>query len=101
MPSCSKATSVPNIGLPAMKALVPSIGSMTHWCEAPGRLAPCSSPMMPWSGNWRSISARTAVSVSRSAMVTGLESALSSTPIGVRKYLRTTGPLASGISSSS
>lgn len=76
---------MPNDGLPVMKALVPSMGSSTQTCSASARTVPCSSPRMPWSGCSRSIRRRMAASASRSAIVTGLASALSSIATTVRK----------------
>ena len=54
-----------------MKALVPSMGSSTHTYSAFERMAPNSSPMMPWPGNCASIIRRIATSAARSASVTG------------------------------
>ena len=84
-PRWSSAISVPKIGRPVMKALVPSIGSSTQTYSASVRTAPCSSPNTPCSGTCSVSSARMAVSASRSAMVTGLWSVLSSTVTWVRK----------------
>ena len=76
---------MPKIGRPVMKALVPSIGSSTQTYSASVLTAPCSSPNTPCSGTWRVSRSRIAVSASRSAMVTGLLSVLSSIATGVRK----------------
>ena len=84
-PSCSTPRSMPKIGTPQMKERVPSIGSTIQVNSASAWLLPNSSPKMPWSGKRFSIAARIAFSVSRSAMVTGLSSALSSMATPARK----------------
>jgi hypothetical protein len=82
---CKSAISVPQIGRPVMKARVPSIGSSTQTYSASARSTPCSSPYTPCSGTSLERIARIAASASRSAIVTGLASLLSSTGTGVRK----------------
>jgi hypothetical protein len=88
VPRCSSAISVAQVGKPPTKAIVPSIGSTTHSHSASGRVAPNSSPTMPWSGWRRSISARHIASMARSVAVTGLESALCCTSGGLRNARR-------------
>ena len=63
--------SVPQAGMPAMKDLVPSIGSSIQTYSASVRSPGYSSPRMPWSGKLRRISVRMASSAARSAAVTG------------------------------
>ena len=89
-PSSRSAISVPKSGLPVIKDLVPSIGSITHWYWLSEVLTPNSSPKMPWSGNCASISSRMACSASRSARVTGESSSLRSMFSGCPKYGTTT-----------
>ena len=87
-PSRSNAASVPHSGLPVMKDLVPSMGSNTHVHSlsppAPSSM-PCSSPKMACEGQRARTIARIADSASRSAIVTGLASFLSSIASDVRK----------------
>ena len=70
-PNRVSAISVPQAGIPAMKDLVPSIGSSTQTYSASGRSEPNSSPTTPCSGNVRLIRLRMAVSAAWSAAVTG------------------------------
>ena len=49
-PRWRRAISVPKIGRPVRKALVPSIGSSTHTNSASARSLPSSSPTMPCDG---------------------------------------------------
>jgi hypothetical protein len=44
-PSVTSPMRMPQVGMPLMKARVPSIGSMTQQVE-PSPVAPCSSPRM-------------------------------------------------------
>ena len=55
-PNRVSAISVPQAGMPAMKDLVPSIGSSTQTYSASARSAPNSSPITPWSGKVRRMS---------------------------------------------
>src|SRR5271155_417760 len=95
------AINVPNSGTPLMKDFVPSIGSNVHTNSAFSRTLPNSSPTMPCSGKRLSISDRIACSAARSAAVTGVRSALSSTLSGCRKYGRIASPAASAKRSAS
>ena len=70
-PNRISAISVPQAGIPAMKDLVPSIGSSTQTYSASGRSFPYSSPTTPWAGKVRRIRFRMAVSAAWSAAVTG------------------------------
>ena len=63
--------SVPHVGKPEMKLLVPSMGSSTQTYSDSGAWAPNSSPMIPCSGKSRMMRRRIAVSAARSASVTG------------------------------
>ena len=63
--------SVPQVGRPETKLLVPSIGSRTQTYSASGRSGPYSSPITPWAGKVCAISRRMAASAPRSASVTG------------------------------
>ena len=74
VPLCSSAISVPQIGKPAMKDLVPSIGSSTQTYSASSRSLPNSSPTMPCWGKFALISRRITASAARSASVTGSKS---------------------------
>ena len=74
VPLCSSAISVPQIGNPAMKDLVPSIGSSTQTYSASSRSLPNSSPTMPCWGKLALISRRITASAARSASVTGSKS---------------------------
>src|SRR4030081_713041 len=74
MPRCSSAISVPQIGKPAMKDLVPSIGSSTQTYSASSRSLPNSSPTMPCWGKLALIRRRITASAARSASVTGSKS---------------------------
>ena len=85
----------PQIGMPEMNDLVPSIGSSTQTNSALVRSLPYSSPTMPCSGKLRLISARIVFSAARSAAVTGSKPTaepLSSTPSEVRKNGRIASP---------
>src|SRR5580698_8014067 len=87
--------SVPQVGRPEMKLLVPSIGSSTQTYSASGRSRPYSSPITPWLGKVCAISRLIAASAPRSASVTGSKTPprdLSSAPIAVRKNGRITSP---------
>src|SRR5712672_2807076 len=57
VPWCNSAISVPQIGKPAIKDLVPSIGSSTQTYSASSRSLPNSSPMMPCWGKFCLITA--------------------------------------------
>ena len=59
-------------------------GSITHNQSASPLVVPCSSPTMPSAGRSAARMARIAASASRSAIVTGELSGLSSTAKGVR-----------------
>src|SRR5258705_10085878 len=74
VPLCSSAISVPQIGKPAMKDLVPSIGSSTQTYSASSRSLPNSSPTMPCWGKLALIRRRITASAARSASVTGSKS---------------------------
>ena len=74
VPLCNSAISVPQIGKPAMKDLVPSIGSSTQTYSASSRSLPNSSPTMPCWGKLALISRRITASAARSASVTGSKS---------------------------
>ena len=74
VPWCSSAISVPQIGKPAMKDLVPSIGSSTQTYSASSRSLPNSSPTMPCWGKLALIRRRITASAARSASVTGSKS---------------------------
>ena len=95
VPRCSSAISVPQIGKPAMKDLVPSIGSSTQTYSASSRSLPNSSPTMPCWGKLALIRRRITASAARSASVTGSKSrpvALLSMPSEVRKKGRMVSP---------
>ena len=70
---------VPQIGIPRANSAVPSTGSMTHCCSAPGLDSPNSSPRIPAPGKRASTWARKARSASMSAVVTRLSSDFAST----------------------
>ena len=93
-PNRVSAISVPQAGMPAMKDLVPSIGSSTQTYSASGRSLPNSSPITPWAGKVRRISERIAVSAAWSAAVTGSNWSLplSVTVSAVRKNGRMVSP---------
>src|SRR5712691_5691631 len=94
-PDRVKAISVPQAGMPEMNDFVPSIGSSTQTYSASARSWPNSSPMMPWSGNVRRMSARIAISAAWSAAVTGSKlpgRPLSSMLSAVRKNGRIVSP---------
>ena len=95
VPLCNSAISVPQIGKPAMKDLVPSIGSSTQTYSASSRSLPNSSPTMPCWGKLALISRRITASAARSASVTGSKSwlvLLLSTLSEVRKNGRMVSP---------
>ena len=94
-PSCISAISVPKMGRPAMKLVVPSIGSSTHCRPAPSFRVPYSSPMMPSSARSLSRIARIAASAARSASVTKLRSAFCSCDHSPRNSGRIASPAAS------
>ncbi len=86
---------MPHTGSPAMKALVPSIGSSTQTYSASPPSVPNSSPTMPWVGKVRRMSCRIAASPARSASVTGSKAPpcdLSSAASAVRKKGRIAWP---------
>ena len=94
-PSSIIAISVPKIGRPAMKLVVPSIGSSTHVRPVSPGFAPYSSPTIPSRGHSASINRRIAASAARSASVTGEASALSSSAKLLRNSGRIAAPAAS------
>ena len=93
-PNRVSAISVPQAGMPAMKDLVPSIGSSTQTYSASGRSLPNSSPITPWAGKVRRIIERMAFSAAWSAAVTGSNWSLplSVTVSAVRKNGRMVSP---------
>ena len=93
--SSSKAIKVPNIGRPAMKLMVPSIGSITQRRPDVPVFSPNSSPMMPSRGHSASSIRRIALSAARSASVTGEASAFDSWVKADRKNGRIACPAAS------
>src|SRR5471032_2450455 len=74
VPLCNSAISVPQIGKPAIKYLVPSIGSSTQTYSASSLSLPNSSPTIPCWGKLALISRRITASAARSASVTGSKS---------------------------
>ena len=83
---CSRATSVPQRGIPRMKLAVPSIGSKSHrHALVPGR-APCSSPSRASSGKDAWIDSARSCSMARSASVTGDPSVFDSAETPLRKW---------------
>src|SRR6266516_2340012 len=74
VPLCNSAINVPQIGKPAIKDLVPSIGSITQTYSASSCSLPNSSPTMPCWGKLALISRRITASAARSASVTGSKS---------------------------
>ena len=77
-PSSSSAINVPNIGRPAMKLTVPSMGSIIQLRPELPVFSPYSSPMIVSRGHSASRMRRMALSAARSASVTGDASAFAS-----------------------
>ena len=86
---------MPQVGAPAMKDLVPSIGSITQLIPEVPLLFSCSYPIMPSSGKLDNIALLITSSVLLSAKVTGSNLAvdlLSTTRFFDLKYFRASAP---------
>ncbi len=87
-PPNRRAMRLPKTPIPAAKLLVPSMGSSTHIGALRSPTIPSSSPRIAWSGNTSAMRLRSIVSISRSAAVTIVPSALSDTSGACWKYRR-------------